>query len=428
MGLVAWPYLINLIVCTRIPKKKNYFTSCDPHHDIYTLCCWQIFWHSIWHIFWHSIWHSIFWHSNWHILWHSIWHIFWHIFWHLIWHSIWQIFWHSIWQTFWHFIWHTFWHSIWHIFLHEVRQGTLGVDTRGWGPAGNTGRGWSWLRSGREHWAGMVVFEVRQGTLGLDGRGWGPAENTVDRGSQLDEDNEDDEEDKEDEEEEDEAGGGRRKAEGGRQEAATDIKSNNPHLAGGEWTPRATAKKMELLDIWKSLGKNTSSISWKYLAWSFPVFWYTLYRVIKRSNWKPSINVVMGKSSKIIELKGGILHRFPQHQRERNRSPKNGCPSPSLTRSWLPGVDLPAEVIHGILYHLDMGNSDWKNGGFSPSTNGKFMGIDDLVFTMFLPSQGSNHETNLGHDECCSSFSSWRRNSFCFRDQAVFVPGLDLIL
>ena len=49
----------------------------------------------------------------------------------------------------------------------------------------------------------------------------------MDRGSQLDEDHEDDEEDKEDEEEEDEAGGGR-------QEAATDIKSNNPHLAGGE--------------------------------------------------------------------------------------------------------------------------------------------------------------------------------------------------
>ena len=34
-----------------------------------------------------------------------------------------------------------------------------------------TGRAWSWLRSGREHWAGMVVVEVRQGTLGVDGRG-----------------------------------------------------------------------------------------------------------------------------------------------------------------------------------------------------------------------------------------------------------------
>ena len=66
----------------------------------------------------------------------------------------------------------------------------------------------------------MVVVEVRQGTLGVDGRGWGPAENTVDRGSQLDEDDEDDEDDKDDkddkedeedgeeEEEEDEAGGG----------------------------------------------------------------------------------------------------------------------------------------------------------------------------------------------------------------------------
>ena len=26
---------------------KNYFTSNDPHHDIYTFSYWQIFWHSI---------------------------------------------------------------------------------------------------------------------------------------------------------------------------------------------------------------------------------------------------------------------------------------------------------------------------------------------------------------------------------------------
>ena len=49
----------------------------------------------------------------------------------------------------------------------------------------------------------------------------------MDRGSQLDEDDEDDKDDKEDEEE---AGGRRRQEE----EEATDIKSNNPHLAGGE--------------------------------------------------------------------------------------------------------------------------------------------------------------------------------------------------
>ena len=91
----------------------------------------------------------------------------------------------------------------------------------------------------------MVVVEVRQGTLGVDGRGWGPAENTVDRGSQLDEDDEDDEDDKddkddkEDEEDEEERRRRRRRTRqeaGGRrrQEEATDIKSNNPHLAGGE--------------------------------------------------------------------------------------------------------------------------------------------------------------------------------------------------
>ena len=53
----------------------------------------------------------------------------------------------------------------------EVRQGTLGGDTRGWGPAGNTGgdgRGWG-----------------PAGTLGVDGRGWGPTETTVRRGSRL---------------------------------------------------------------------------------------------------------------------------------------------------------------------------------------------------------------------------------------------------
>ena len=85
----------------------------------------------------------------------------------------------------------------------------------------------------------MVVVEVRQGTLGVSGRGWGPAENTVDRGSQLskddeddedDEDDKDDKDDKEDEEEEEE------KEEKEEDEEATDIKSNNPHLAGGEKT------------------------------------------------------------------------------------------------------------------------------------------------------------------------------------------------
>ena len=71
----------------------------------------------------------------------------------------------------------------------------------------------------------MVVVEVRQGTLGGDGRGWGPTENTVDRGSQLDE---------EDGEEDDEEARRTRQEEAEEKEEATDIKSNNPHLAGGE--------------------------------------------------------------------------------------------------------------------------------------------------------------------------------------------------
>ena len=39
------------------------------------------------------------------------------------------------------------------------------------GPAGNIGGGWVWLRSGREHWVGIIVNEARQARLGMDGRG-----------------------------------------------------------------------------------------------------------------------------------------------------------------------------------------------------------------------------------------------------------------
>ena len=81
----------------------------------------------------------------------------------------------------------------------------------------------------------MVVVEVRQGTLSMDGRGWGPTENTVDRGSQLDEEDEEDEDDEEDEEAEEEEEKEEEKEEK-EEEEATDIKSNNPHLAGGEKT------------------------------------------------------------------------------------------------------------------------------------------------------------------------------------------------
>ena len=107
-GMVFWnclgPFLRSQHPLT-YKNIENYFTSSYPHHDAYTFCYWQIFWHSIWHIFWHFIWHiwhiwHIFWHSIWRIFCHSTWHIFCYMFWHIFWHSIWHIFWHSIWQIF----------------------------------------------------------------------------------------------------------------------------------------------------------------------------------------------------------------------------------------------------------------------------------------------------------------------------------------
>ena len=61
----------------------------------------------------------------------------------------------------------------------------------------------------------------------------------MDRGSQLDEDDEDDEDDEEDEEDDEEEEDEERRGGGGgggreEEEKATNIKSNNPHLAGGE--------------------------------------------------------------------------------------------------------------------------------------------------------------------------------------------------
>ena len=59
----------------------------------------------------------------------------------------------------------------------------------------------------------MVVVEVRQRTLWIASRSWAGG-----RGGQREEEEEEDEEEEEEDEE----------------DQATDIKSNNPHLAGGE--------------------------------------------------------------------------------------------------------------------------------------------------------------------------------------------------
>ena len=80
------------------------------------------------------------------------------------------------------------------------------MDGRGCGPAGNTEHGWSWLRSDREHCGSRdaVGRGGRGGRRGGGRRGGGGGEEEEMR---------------------------RR---GGEEEQATDIKSNNPHLAGGE--------------------------------------------------------------------------------------------------------------------------------------------------------------------------------------------------
>ena len=168
------------------------------------------------------------------IFWHSFWHIFWHSFWHIFWNS----FWHIFWQIFWHSFWHIFSHSFWHIsrlrsgaehsthrIAVEVRRGTLDAQDRGWGPARNTRLTASRLRSGAEHLTHGIAVEVRSGTLDSQDRGWGPARNTRRTGSRL----------RSGAEHsthriavEVRRGGGP----GGRRQA--DIKSNNPHLTGGE--------------------------------------------------------------------------------------------------------------------------------------------------------------------------------------------------
>ena len=106
--------------------------------------------------------------------------------------------------------WHIFWHSsdilsdilsdiscgilsdISSDILSDISSGTLSDSlSHGWGPAGNTGRGCSGLRSGREHWPQKIAVgcgrehwpqrfavEARQGTLVVAARGWGPVGNT----------------------------------------------------------------------------------------------------------------------------------------------------------------------------------------------------------------------------------------------------------
>ena len=116
----------------------------------------------------------------------------------------------------------------------EVRRATLISRDRGWGPARNTDltgsrlrsgtQHWSHriaVRSGTQHWSHRIADEVRHATLISRDRGWGPARNTDLTGSRL-------------RSEGGEGRGRRRRRRRKRRRRQADIKSNNPHLTGGE--------------------------------------------------------------------------------------------------------------------------------------------------------------------------------------------------
>ena len=105
-----------------------------------------------------------------------------------------------------------------------VRHATLNSQDRGWGPARHTELTSSRLVSGTPHWTHELAVEVRQATLNSQDRGWGPAHHM---------DATDRQRDAEGGEWRGGGGGGRGEGEG----EVTHIKSNNPHLTGGEkWT------------------------------------------------------------------------------------------------------------------------------------------------------------------------------------------------
>ena len=197
----------------------------------------------------HSLWTS-FRHIN--IFWHS-WHIFDHSFWHILSELLADIssdilsdlsldilqllLWHTLSATTTNPFHHS-WGPARH-WTHElavgVRHATLNSHGRSWGPARHTELAGSQLRSGTPHWTHEITVGVRHATLNSQDRGWGPARHTELTSSRL--------------------GPGTPhwthriaveiRRGGGRQEGGvqddqrregeeTNIKSNNPHLTGGE--------------------------------------------------------------------------------------------------------------------------------------------------------------------------------------------------
>ena len=156
---------------------------------------------------------------------------------HSFWTSCKHIFWHSIWLILWHLATTSLTHSFcnyYQSFPSQLRSGTphwtrmiavgvrhatLNSQDRSWGPAHNTELTTSQLGSGTPHWTRRIAVGVRHATLNSQDRGWGPARHTELTISRQ---------------EEEEGGGKREEEAGGGEGEETNIKSNNPHLTGGE--------------------------------------------------------------------------------------------------------------------------------------------------------------------------------------------------
>ena len=145
-----------------------------PHHDI--ILSW--FWHLIWKYIWHIFSDILFWHS----IWHSV--LTFYLAFILIFYLACILAFYFSKKTTWYMPYlMTFFLAYVSGISSDILPGILsGIDS-------------SWLRSGGEHSDPVLAVEVRRGTLRSSACSWGPAE----------------------------GGGG-----------TADIKSNNPHLTGGE--------------------------------------------------------------------------------------------------------------------------------------------------------------------------------------------------
>ena len=117
-----------------------------------------------------------------------------------------------------------------------VQHATLNLQCRGWGPARHTKLIRSRLGSSTPHRTHKIAVGVQHATLNWENASCncGPARHTERRESQL---IEEDDKGQEDDDEGGEGGEGEEGEEGGEGEGGgeeSDIKSNNPHLTGGE--------------------------------------------------------------------------------------------------------------------------------------------------------------------------------------------------